>query len=115
MPHFFSIALFHFDDYKAAEIPVLPIKKGIVRTKIHMVIYIVSFIVAAAMLTFFNYTGYLYLIVAVSFGLAWLGLSIRGFSSQDNQLWGGQMIRLSLLLITAICFAISFDVQTSVA
>ena len=38
MPHFFSIAMYHFNDYKAAEIPVLPVKKGALRTKIHMVL-----------------------------------------------------------------------------
>ena len=78
MPHFFSIALSHFDDYMAADIPVLPIRKGMLRTKIHMVIYIVGFICAAAMLTFFNYTGYVYLIVAAGFGTLWLLLCIEG-------------------------------------
>lgn len=110
MPHFFSIALFHFDDYRAAEIPVLPIKKGVRRTKIHMMLYIVGFIFAAMMLTFFNYTGYLYLTIAVSIGLAWLGLCMKGFKSDNDQLWGCHMFRLSLLMITSLCFIIPFDV-----
>lgn len=110
MPHFFSIAMYHLDDYKAAEIPVLPVTKGIMRTKIHMMVYITGFILTAIALTLFNYTGYLYLIVTMGIGFAWLALCMRGFKSNDDQLWGRHMFRLSLLMIMAICFVIPFDI-----
>lgn len=110
MPHFFAIAILHFEDYAAAGIPVLPIKKGMLRTKIHMVLYILCFILAAMMLTVFNYTGYVYLMVALGMGLAWLWLSVKGFQRNDDQIWGKQMFRLSLAMIGAICFAIPFDI-----
>lgn len=110
MPHFFAIAIYHFDDYTAAEIPVLPIKKGMMITKIHMVLYIIGFILTAVLLTFFDYTGYLYLIVTACLGLAWLGLCIKGFQSNNDQLWGRRMFHLSLVLITTICFVIPFDI-----
>ncbi len=110
MPHFFAIAMSNFDDYVAAEIPVLPVIKGALRTKIHMVLYILAFMLAAIMLTFFNYTGYLYLLVALTGGGMWLLLCLKGFNSRDDQLWGRRMFQLSLVLITAICFVIPFDV-----
>jgi protoheme IX farnesyltransferase len=113
MPHFFSIAIFHLKDYAAAGIPVLPVERGMLRTKVHMAIYIVCFIASAAMLTFLNYTGYAYLTVAAGIGLAWLGLCLKGFSSTNDTLWGKQMFRLSLVLITAICFVIPFDLAAS--
>jgi protoheme IX farnesyltransferase len=109
MPHFFAIALFHLEDYTAAGIPVLPIQKGVFRTKIHMLLYIFSFSTMAMMLTFFNYTGYLFLIVASSCGLTWLWLCARGFNTEDDSLWGRRMFRLSLVLIAAICLAIPLD------
>ncbi len=110
MPHFFSIALFRFEDYVAAGIPVLPMKKGMLRTKIHMLLYILGFILAAAMLTLFHYTGYLYLSVAVGASLLWLLLCLKGFSSNNMQLWGRRMFVVSLLIINAICFVIPFDI-----
>lgn len=112
MPHFFSIALYHFDDYKAAGVPVLPVMRGVLRTKIHMIVYIVCFVVTASLLTYFHYTGYLYLSVVVCMGLAWLGLCVKGFfvEDADDQLWGRHMFILSLVLITAICLVIPFDV-----
>lgn len=109
MPHFFSIAMYHFDDYSAAELPVLPVIKGVLRTKIHMLLYILAFIFTASLLVFFNYTGYLYLIVTLFAGLAWLGLCMKGFSRVDDHIWGRDMFRVSLVMINAICFVIPFD------
>lgn len=111
MPHFFSIAILHLKDYTAADVQVLPVKKGMQRTKIHMALYIIAFIIASAMLTFSGYTGYTYLIVATSFGLFWLILSVKGFaiSQKDDLDWGRRMFRFSLLTIFAICSLIPFD------
>ena len=109
MPHFFSIALYRFDDYAAASIPVLPIVKGAWRAKIHMTLYIVGFILAACLLTVFDYTGFAYLAAIAIIGLAWLGLCLKGFTSHNDQLWGYRMYRLSLLMITTTCVMISLD------
>lgn len=109
MPHFFSIALYRLDDYTKAGIPVLPIEKGIERTKIHMVLYIIAFIFSAAALTYWNYAGYLYLTVALAFGTMWLALCFKGFDCKNEHLWAKQMFQLSLVLITAICLVIPFD------
>jgi protoheme IX farnesyltransferase len=110
MPHFFAIAMYHFEDYAAANIPVLPVIKGSLRTKVHMVLYIVGFILTAALLTFFNYTGYLYLTVTITLSLLWLALCLQGFKSHNDQQWGRLMFQLSLVIITAICFVIPLDV-----
>jgi heme o synthase len=110
MPHFFSIALLHLEDYSKAKIPVLPVIKGVFRTKIHMALYIPAFIAAAMMLTFFNYTGYVYLFATASAGLVWFWLSLSGFSQEDDQRWGRQMFLVSLVMISFVCFAIPFDI-----
>ena len=109
MPHFFSIAIYHFDDYQQANIPVLPIVKGMHKAKVHMVIYIVGFMIACAMLTFFGYTGNIYLAMTTIVGAAWLFLCITGFKSLDDKLWGKQMFRLSLVMIMILCVVIPFD------
>lgn len=110
MPHFFSIAVYHFDDYLAAKIPVLPIEKGIHQTKLHMILYIPAFIAVSALLTFFGYTGYIYLYVTLFVGFIWLALCFKGFTSKNDRRWAQHMFRISLLTITAICFIIPFDI-----
>lgn len=109
MPHFFAIAMYRFKDYAAASVPVLPVEKGSRLTKIHMMFYIVAFIISAAMLTVFGYTGYTYLIIAALLGLSWLWLCIRGFKSNNDTLWARSMFRHSLVIITLLSIMISVD------
>ena len=77
-PTFFSIALYRFDDYAAASIPVLPVEKGSRVTKIHIVLYMISFILASSLLLVFGYTGIPYLVITTLLGLAWLALCLKG-------------------------------------
>lgn len=109
MPHFFSIAIYRIKDYAAGAIPVLPIKKGMHRTKVHMVIYIIAFLFSAVLLTTFHYAGYPYLIVAMALGLLWLGLCLKGFKQPNDALWARRMFRMSLILIMGICIVIPLD------
>lgn len=109
MPHFFSIALYSLDDYRAASIPVLPVKKGIRLTKIYMLFYILAFIAAEVLLLALGYAGYLYLAVASTLSFYWLILCIRGFRAKNEVRWAKQMFQVSLVVITAVSFLISFD------
>lgn len=109
MPHFFAIAMMHLDDYTAAKIPVLPVVKGPLRAKMHMLVYIVGFIGSAVLLTVFHYTGWVYLIVTTLVSAVWFCLGLKGFKTSNDQRWGQQMFRFSLVLITAVCVLISMD------
>jgi protoheme IX farnesyltransferase len=110
MPHFFAIAIYRLEDYIAASIPVLPIKKGMLTTKIHMLLYIIAFIGASLMLFAGNYVGYAYLIVATLLGLTWAGLCIKGLKCDNDTLWARQMFLFSLIIITGISIVIPFSV-----
>lgn len=109
MPHFFSIAIYRFEEYAAAGIPVLPQIKGMLRAKVHMTLYIFAFMVAAGLLTLFQFTGKLYLCMVLGLGVAWFVLCLKGFHCLDEKRWGKQMFRLSLVLITALSLTVPFD------
>jgi len=109
MPHFFAIALYRLDDYSAASIPVLPIVKGVYATKIHMLFYIIAFMIAAGMLTLLGYTGFAYLAVAALLSLGWIWLCVKGFKSENHRLWGRKMFLFSLVVVTMLCAALSVD------
>ncbi|VHO02679.1 heme o synthase [Candidatus Rhabdochlamydia sp. T3358] len=110
MPHFFAIAMYRIDDYIAASIPVLPVKKGIYTTKVHMLLYIIAFLIPVCMLTILGYTGYAYLIVIGLLGLSWLLLCIKGFKDTNDRLFGRQMFRFSLVVIMMLCIMISISI-----
>ncbi len=114
MPHFFAIALYRLDDYEAASIPVLPVKRGSFLTKVQMALYIVAFTASALLLSLLGYVGTRYLIAIVLLSGIWLVLSLRGFKSRDDKAWARQMFRYSLITITTLSVMISID-ATSIA
>ncbi len=109
MPHFYAIAIYRYKDYAAASIPILPIEKGPFAAKVYMTGYIAAFIVAVLLLAEMGYSGSLYEGVALVLGLAWLLLSIKGFLTRDDIVWGKQMFAFSLVVITLLCSAMAFD------
>lgn len=109
MPHFFAIAIYRFDDYKAASIPVLPVEKGMYATKVQMFLYIIAFTFSVFLLSFAGYTGMFMVYLAALLGVAWLGLCWTGFNAKNDHVWAHQMFVFSLVAIMVFCFAIPFD------
>ena len=107
MPHFYAIAIRRQKDYKAAGLPVLPVKQGIHITKIQIVLYISTFIGANILLSAFGYTAYTYAIIMTLVGLAWLHLGLKGFGTANNTRWARQMFLFSLLIITSLSVMLS--------
>ncbi|WP_221798715.1 heme o synthase [Oceanobacter mangrovi] len=110
MPHSYAIAIFRYDDYKAAGIPVLPVAQGIGKTKLHMVLYIIAFGLVTVLLTATGYAGYGYLAVACVTSLWWLVLALKGWQVEvDNSGWAKQVFMVSIVTITALSIAMAVD------
>jgi heme o synthase len=109
MPHCYAIAVFRFDDYKAAAIPVLPVKQGTAAARKHMVGYILAFMAATLMLTAGGYTGYRTLAVATGLGLSWLYLAWSGYTASNERLWAKKLFIFSILTIFILSFMMSID------
>jgi protoheme IX farnesyltransferase len=109
MPHAYAIGVFRCRDYVAADIPILPVKRGIPATKKHVVGYMMGFVAATLMPTFGGYTGYYYLAVAAAMGLSWLLLAWRGCRTSDDQGWARKLFVSSVLIITVLCVMMSID------
>jgi protoheme IX farnesyltransferase len=114
MPHCYAIAVFRFDDYTAAAIPILPVKQGTAATKNHIVGYILAFVAATLMLTFGGYTGYRTLAVATLLGLSWLYLAWSGYKAKDERLWAKKLFVFSILTIFILSVMMSIDFTTPV-
>lgn len=111
MPHFFAIAIYRLRDYTAASIPLLPIQKGIHKTKVQMALYIAAFIGVSSMLFWFGYVNWSFLLIALGLGLSWLWLSILGFKARADQVWARKMFGFSLVVVMGISFSIPFLVR----
>ncbi|MCU1724817.1 MULTISPECIES: heme o synthase [Pseudomonas] len=111
MPHSYAIAIFRFNDYLAASIPVLPVKRGILVAKKHILWYIVAFLAATLMLTFGGYAGMSYLAVAAAMGMYWLYMAWTGYKAKDDRLWARKLFVFSIFTITALSVMMSLDTK----
>lgn len=115
MPHSYAIAIFRYEDYAAAAIPVLPVKRGIRATKKHVVGYMLAFVTATLLPTIGGYTGYTYLGVAVTAGLSWLYVAWSGYASLNERVWAKKVFASSIATanVLAAMMTIDFTVSTS--
>lgn len=100
MPHFFAIAMYRIQDYAAAKLPVLPVKKGLTNTKVQSLIYIVGYGLSSVALSIYGYTGQIYAVTMTIVCLAWLALAIKGFYVNNTEAWARQLFFFSLIAIT---------------
>jgi protoheme IX farnesyltransferase len=106
MPHFFAIAIYRLEDYAAAFIPVMPLKRGMHKTKIQMLLYVIAFTAVSCLLTLFGYVSQVYLIVSLLLGSMWIALALAGFKADNDRLWARKMFLFSLVVILGLCVAI---------
>ncbi|KRI60853.1 heme o synthase [Acinetobacter pittii] len=113
MPHSWAIAIYRFDDYKNAGIPILPVARSIYRTKIECVIYILLFAAVLNGLYCFGYTNVFFLITFNALTAYWLYLSVIGFKAENDQLWAKRFFLYSVILITLLSLSFSFTYQST--
>lgn len=109
MPHCYAIAIFRYEDYAAADIPILPVKKGVPATKKHVVGHMLAFMAATLLLTFSGYVGYLFMAVATAMNLCWLYAAWSGFGRCNDRTWSKRLFVGSILTITVLCAMMSID------
>lgn len=108
MPHFYAISIRRLQDYEKANIPILPLKRGMLKTKLQMFFYILGFSVVTLLLTAFNFTSYFFMAISSALAVVWLILCIRGIGSKNDLVWAKQMFLFSLVVIMGMSFAIPF-------
>lgn len=103
MVHSYAIAIYRLEDYTNAKIPVLPVKKGVFVTKVHMLVYVVLFVAATFILPVSGNVGDTYFFMMIFLNLAWLWLCMKGFATHDDRQWAKTMYRYSIVIISIFC------------
>ncbi|MFC4712565.1 heme o synthase [Planococcus dechangensis] len=107
-PHFYALAMKRTEEYRAANIPMLPVVKGFHRTKKSMLAWVLLLFPLPFLLT---ELGIGFIILATALNIGWLVLAIRGFSVADDLKWAKKMFIYSLnymtiLFVSMIIFAV---------
>jgi protoheme IX farnesyltransferase len=111
MPHFYAIAVRRIEEYRAAAVPVMPIEHGLVATKVAMLWYIAAYTVVAAALTYFGYTGYVYLALVALSGVYWFLVAAKDFHADTSKDWAKKVFFSSLLVLAVFCVSVSFGLK----
>ncbi|GGF96697.1 heme o synthase [Paenibacillus abyssi] len=94
--HFWSLAIRRVEEYRAAGFPLLPVVKGIRRTKLQMVPYVLLLIPTGIAMFYYDYVGYVFLVVSVLGGLVWLWHTLIGLQAKDDEKWAKANFMISV-------------------
>ncbi|MCA0402643.1 MAG: heme o synthase [Proteobacteria bacterium] len=81
-PHFWALAIYRLEDYKQAEIPMLPVTHGVPFTKLNIVLYTILLMVVSVLPFVVGMSGWLYLIGALILGFRFLQWTIYLYRSE---------------------------------
>lgn len=102
--HFWSLAIRRVEEYRAAGFIMLPVVKGIKRTKIQMIPYVVLLIPTSILLYTYGYTGMVFLIISVIAGVVWAVHTVLGLRAKDDEKWAkvNFLISVNYLMVVFI-------------
>ncbi|KAB7708290.1 protoheme IX farnesyltransferase [Bacillus aerolatus] len=101
-PHFYALAMRRCEEYRAAEIPMLPVVKGFAVTKRHMVIWVLALL---PLPFFMTSLGTAFVILATVLNIGWLVLGLSGYKMKDDLKWAKLMFIYSLQYLTVLFVA----------
>jgi len=100
--HFWSLAIRRVEEYRAAGFPLLPVVKGIKRTKLQMIPYIVLLLPTGILFYSYGYVGIFFLVISVAGGLIWLIHTLRGPKAKDTDKWAKTNFLISVNYLMVI-------------
>ena len=85
-PHFWPLAIDRIDEYRKEGVPMMPIAKGVSRTKKEMLVY--AFLLLAASLApyFYGLTGLFYLFSTTALNIYFIYLCLAYLGDKNNEL-----------------------------
>lgn len=107
-PHFWALALCVKDQYAKAGIPMLPVIKGLERTRQEIFWYSLLLVFLTLTLFLFQFAGKLYFIGALALGVVWItkALSLKIKRTQRSAL---QLFRYSIIYLMALFILLMVD------
>lgn len=102
-PHFYALAMRRTEEYRAANIPMLPVVKGFKRTKVSMLGWVLLLFPLPLLLADL---GIPFMVLATVLNIGWLYFALRGFKAKDDLKWATGMFVYSLNYMTILFVSI---------
>lgn len=103
-PHFWALAIRYRDDYAAAGVPMMPVRRGVAATTRQMVVYAGLTAISSLLLVPVAGMGWIYLLTAVGLGSWFLSDSLRVMRDQQRAMvmFTNSTYYLGLLFLAAM-------------
>ena len=108
-PHFWSLGIMRREDYINAGFPLLPVVKGVKRTKIQTIPYVFLLIPVSILFYTYGLTGKIFLIVSVLLSTFWFILCLYGLFAPDEKKWARQNFIYSINYLMIVCIVMVLD------
>jgi protoheme IX farnesyltransferase len=112
-PHFWALSLRIRKDYAAANVPMLPVVKGVPETTRQIGLYAVLMVAISLVLFAVARMGVIYLVAAVALGAIFLwqayGLWRRGSSEAESTAGAIRLYKFSISYLTLLFAAVAID------
>lgn len=107
-PHFWALAIYRLEDYKHAEIPMLPVTHGVPFTKLHVVLYTVLLFISSLLPVVVGMSGWIYGITATLLGIRFLFWSIKLYCHKEGVI-AMQTFRFSIMYLMLLFVGLLLD------
>lgn len=106
LPHFLAIALFRAPEYERAGLQVLPVARGVTRTKAELIVYAVLLVAASLFPATLGMGGAAYLTFALACGLVFFVWSLFGLEPHAGPRWARSLFFASLPYLVLVLGAL---------
>jgi len=108
-PHFWALAIHRRDEYKKAQVPMLPVTHGLEFTRVQILLYTVLLLLVTLLPYLTGMSGVIYLISAATLGVLFLGYSIKIFLEPDNPKIAFKTFKYSVNYLMVLFVALLID------
>ncbi|MBA2651487.1 MAG: protoheme IX farnesyltransferase [Tatlockia sp.] len=107
-PHFWALAIYRLEEYKHAEIPMLPVTHGVAFTKLNVLLYTILLFVVSVLPFAVGMSGWLYLSGAVLLGIRFMYWAILLYRSEKPKI-AMQTFRFSIIYLMMLFVFLLID------
>lgn len=108
-PHFWALAIHRRDEYKKAQVPMLPVTHGLEFTRVQILLYTVLLFLVTLLPYLTGMSGVIYLISAATLGVLFLGYSVKIFLEPDNPKIAFKTFKYSVNYLMVLFVALLID------
>lgn len=107
-PHFWALAIYRFEDYRHAKIPMLPVTHGIRHTKLQILLYTILLLIVSVLPFIIGMSGEVYLIGAALLGARFMYWAVKLLRT-DEAVIAMRTFRFSIIYLMLLFVCLLLD------